>query len=271
MIWRRRISDLARGSSYIRRTSKCARLVCLYIAVPTVHKLFRAGSTNPARYPIHPMASRGAAMSCIHNGCATHTQYQCWNVAQTQPWSFINMDRTQDLDYKHSYTQLCKWLNNSGLLPRYGVTLSYVRTQLHSGTVSHLCISALLSSTACELGKSKVYRKAYRNVTSHGSTLSLLGISPSPAQLPSCVLHFASMPTYKEKRKCTDRLLGGTHSMAGSVMPSKLWDFELQGEHKQEHAHSQVQLYRRWEDHCGKANPNPTVSITTHLIHFSIT
>lgn len=105
--------------------------------------------------------------------------------------------------------QLCKWLNNSGFLPRYGIILSYVRTQLCSGTVWHLCTAALLSSTACKLGKSKAYRKAYRNVTSHGSTLSLLSITPlSPAQLPSCVLYFALTPGSQEERNCTDSLLG---------------------------------------------------------------
>lgn len=183
------------------------------VAVLTVHELFRAGSTNPARYPVHPVASRGAAMSCIHNGCATHTQYQCWNDAQTQPWSFINMDRTQVLDYKHSHTQLCKQLNNSGFLPRYGVTLSYVRTQLSSDTAWHLCISALLSSTACELGKSKVYRKAYRNVTSHGSTLSLLSILPSPAQLTLC---FAlCLNANIQRKEKTYQLPVGWHTLCG--------------------------------------------------------
>lgn len=146
-------------------------------------------------------------MSCIHNSCATHTQYQCWNYAQTQPWSFINMDRTQVLDYKHSYTQLCKWLNNSGFLPRYGIILSYVRTQLCSGTVWHLCTSAFLSSTACKLGKNQAYRKAYRNVTSHGSTLSLLSIPPSLLPSSRRVLHFALMPGSQEKRNCTNSLL----------------------------------------------------------------
>ena len=60
-------------------------------------------------------------------------------------------------------------------------------------------------------------------------------------------------------------------------MPARLWHFEPQGEFEQEHAHSQVQLYRgqkhspEREDHCGKVNSNPTVSITTYLIHFNIT
>lgn len=60
-------------------------------------------------------------------------------------------------------------------------------------------------------------------------------------------------------------------------MPGRLWHFELQREFEQGHTHSQVQLYRgqkrspEKEDHCGKVNSNPTVSIATHLIHFSIT
>lgn len=78
-------------------------------------------------------------------------------------------------------------MNNSGFLPRYSITLSYVRTQLCSGTAWHLCTSALFSNTACKLGKNKVYRKAYRNVTSHSITLSLLSIPLSPAWLPLCV------------------------------------------------------------------------------------
>lgn len=166
------------------------------------------------------MASHGAAVSCSHNSCATHTQYQCWNYAQTRPWSFINMDRAQVLDYKHSYMQLCKWVNNSGFLPRYSIILSYVRTQLCSGTVWHLCTSALFSSTACKLGKNKVYKKAHRNMTTHGITLSLLSIPLSPAWL-SLSVYFLPNTGISRKEEVYQQPAGLAHAHGCQCYASK--------------------------------------------------
>jgi len=198
--------------------SVCRAEVLRTVAVFTVHAGLQAGNTGSARCPIHPIAQRGAEMSCIHKSCAIHAQYQSWNYAQTKPWSFINMERTQVLDYKHSHTQLCKWPNNSGFLPRYGIMLYYVRTQLHSGVAWHSVHQPFSPVLLVSWERAQPAEKL--------TAVWPLMAAPSPSQA-------SPLPT------SSTNSLSGWHTLhSWHCYISRIW---TEGEIEQKHAHTQIQ------------------------------